>query len=207
MCTPSTLIQLHRVPPMPTSMLARVLSASILALAVVGAPACAGEAAKGKDGKNGKDDKAGDAASDKSGEKPAEPIAGKPVEGEGKVATAPGGGAEEKEYALKIDPGEAKVGEESKVSIRVVPQGEWHMNLEYPTKLEITPPAGTTMAKPSLAKADAVKLDEQSCEFAVAFTPQEVGDKKFTGEFKFAICQAEACVPKTETIEFEVAVK
>lgn len=136
-----------------------------------------------------------------------EAIAGKPVEGEGKVAVAVGGGEPEKEYTLQIDPGDAKVGEESKVSIRVIPQGVWHMNLEYPTKLEITAPAGTTVAKPKLEKADAVKLDEQSCEFAIAFTPQEAGDKTFTGEFKFAVCQDEACVPKTEKLEFNVAVK
>lgn len=136
-----------------------------------------------------------------------EPIAGKPVEGEAKVAVASGSPATDKEYTLQIDPEEAKVGQESKVSIRVIPQGEWHMNLEYPTKLEVTAPAGTTVAKPQLAKADAIKLDEQSCEFAVTFTPQEAGDKTFTGEFKFAVCQEEACVPKTEKLEFNVAVK
>lgn len=137
----------------------------------------------------------------------AQPIAGKPVEGEGKLAVADSVGASDKEYTLQIDPEEAKVGEESTVSIRVIPQGEWHMNLEYPTKLEVTAPEGTTVAKPKLAKTDAVKLDEQSAEFAIAFTPQEAGEKTFTGEFKFAVCQEEACVPKTEKLEFKVAVK
>ncbi len=189
---------------MHTSAFVRALSVPLFALAVLAAPACAGsggEQAK-SDGAKAKPE-AGD---DKVGE-PGAPIAGKPVEGEGKVATAPGGEPGDKEYTLQIEPGEAKVGEQSKVSIRVVPQGKWHMNLEYPTKLEINPPDGTTVAKPKLAKADAVKLDEQGCEFAVAFTPQEAGDKKFTGEFKFAVCEDETCVPKTETLEFEVAVE
>lgn len=177
------------------------LAVSLLALlaAPIALGACAnsgGEApAKGKDGTDAKDAAGGEEA-----------IAGKPVEGEGKVARAPGGDVV-KEYTLQIDPAEAKVGEESKVSIRVIPQGEWHMNLEYPTKLQIEPPSGTTIAKPKLEKADAVKLDEQGCEFAVAFTPAEAGTKTFTGEFKFAVCQDEACVPKTETLQFEVAVK
>jgi hypothetical protein len=180
----------------PTSTFALVVSllASTFTL-TMGCANSGGEApAKGKDGTE----------ADKSGNDQA--IAGKPVEGEGKVAHAPGGEAT-KEYALQIDPAEATVGAESKVSIRVIPQGEWHMNLEYPTKLEINPPSGTTIAKPKLGKADAVKLDEQGCEFAIAFTPEEAGTKTFTGEFKFAVCQDEACVPKTETLQFEVAVK
>ncbi|MFO7566267.1 MAG: protein-disulfide reductase DsbD family protein [Enhygromyxa sp.] len=178
------------------------LVASLLASTALWA--CAGSGgetpAQGKDGKDGKD-----AAAQKSDDGQA--IAGKPVEGEGKVARAPGSGATDKEYTLQIEPQEAAAGEESKVSIRVIPQGEWHMNLEYPTKLTIEPPEGTTVAKPKLDKGDAVKLDEEGCEFAVAFTPAEAGAKTFTGEFKFAVCQDEACVPKTEKLQFEVAVK
>ncbi|HLT36212.1 MAG TPA: hypothetical protein VK034_08000 [Enhygromyxa sp.] len=183
---------------MPMPKLAVSLVSLVATLALAACASSGGEApAKGKDGK--------DAAAEKSPDD--QPIAGKPVEGEGKVATAPGTGDSQKEYTLQIDPGEATVGEESKVSIRVVPQGEWHMNLEFPTKLVIEPPTGTTVAKPKLEKADAVKLDEQGCEFAIAFTPSEAGAKTFTGEFKFAVCQDEACVPKTEKLQFEVAVK
>ena len=183
------------------SKLARVLTLSLFTLSI----ACAGSGgeAPAKTGEKGKD---GTAKQPSEGVQPAE-IEGKPVDGEGKVAVANGGAATSKEYALQIDPEEAKVGQESKVSIRVIPQGEWHMNLEYPAKLEITPPTGATVAKPKLEKGDAIKLDEQSLEFAVAFTPSEAGDKTFTGEFKFAVCQEEACVPKTEKLEFQVAVK
>jgi hypothetical protein len=138
----------------------------------------------------------------------AAPVEGTPVEGEQKVATvAPDGAGANEQYALQIEPGEAKVGQPGTVSIRVIPNATWHMNLEYPTKLTVTPPAGVEVAKPTMAKTDAVKFDEQNCEFAVAFTPSEAGDKVFTGEFKFAVCQDTACVPKTEKLEFHVAVK
>lgn len=188
---------------MPQSKLLRVCSClSLLALAGLVVPACASQsnddAAKSKEAKP--------APAEASEEQP-EPIAGQPVEGEQKTGTAPGEGAANEQYALQIEPGEAKVGEEGKVSIRVIPSADWHMNLEYPTKLEVTPPAGVEVAKPKLGKDDAVKLDERSCEFAVAFTPSEAGDKTFTGEFKFAVCQDTACVPKTEKLEFQVAVK
>ena len=62
------------------------------------------------------------------------------------------------------------------------------------------------LAKDKLKKADA-ELSEASCKFDVAFTPAKAGDAKFTGEFKFAVCQDEACSQVTENIEFQVAVK
>lgn len=136
-----------------------------------------------------------------------QPIAGTPVEGEQKVATAPAEGGSGEPYALQIEPGAAKVGEAATVAIRVVPNADWHMNLDYPTKLTVEPPAGVDVPKPKLAKDDAVKLDDHGCEFAVGFTPSEAGEKTFTGEFKFAVCQDTACVPKTEKLEFKVAVQ
>lgn len=152
-----------------------------------------------------KDGKTKDAEPAKS--EPA-PVEGTPVEGEQKVATvAPDGAGSNEQYALQIEPGAATVGQPGTVSIRVIPNATWHMNLEYPTKLTVTPPAGVEVAKPKLGKEDAVKFDEQNCEFSVAFTPSEAGDKVFTGEFKFAVCQDTACVPKTEKLEFHVAVK
>lgn len=160
------------------------------------------EAAKGKDGDAKKN------ADPAKSEAEAAAAEGQPVDGEQKVGTQAGdGGAETEQYALVIDPSEGKVGEEGQVTIRVVPSADWHMNLEYPTKLSVTPPAGIEVAKPKLSKDDAVKLDEQHCEFSVKYTPSEIGDKTFTGEIKFAVCQDTACVPKTETLEFQVAVK
>lgn len=176
----------------------------VLASLLLALPACANEAAKGKDAKDA-GDKAGE---DKAGEDTPEPIAGKPVEGEGKVGTKAGAEeGDEKQYSLQIDPGEGKVGEEGKVTVRVVPEGAWHMNLEYPTALTVEAPEGVEVAKAKLKKDDAVTLDEKKAEFAVSFTPSEAGDKTFTGEFKFAVCQDEVCSPKTEKLEFRVAVK
>ena len=176
----------------------------LLACVLLALPACAGsdntEAAKGKDDNAAK---SGDVAPVE-----AEPAAGKPVEGDGNPATKPGDGdAGAPEYTLQIEPADATVGTQSAVSIRVVPKETWHINLEYPTSLKVEAPAGVTLANASQKKGDAVKLDEQSCEFAVKLTPSEAGDKVFTGEFKFAVCQDDACAPKTEKLEFTVAVK
>jgi hypothetical protein len=120
------------------------------------------------------------------------------------VEGAPPGGDER--YALQIETPEAKAGQESKVTVRVVPKDPWHMNLDFPTSLAVSAGDSVALAKDKLKKADA-QLSEERCQFDVAFTPKQAGDAKFTGEFKFAVCQDEACAPVTENLEFQVAVK
>jgi hypothetical protein len=111
-------------------------------------------------------------------------------------------------YALAVEPpAEAKAGQPSKVTVRVVPKAPWHMNLDFPTSLKIEAPTGVTLTKAELKKADATTLDENSCQFDVAFTPTAAGEQSFTGKFKFAVCQDEACSPVTEDVAFKVAVK
>lgn len=121
-----------------------------------------------------------------------------------KVVDGPG----DDRFALRITPpDDAAVGKEGVVTIAAVPQGPWHINLDFPTKLALAAPDGVALAKAELAKGDAAKLDDKSAEFAVKFTPSSAGDKAFTGEFKFAVCQDEACSPVTEKVSFTVAVK
>ncbi len=132
---------------------------------------------------------------DKPVEKPADKV---------KVVDGPG----EDRFALRIEPPtDAAVGREGVVKVSAVPQGPWHINLDFPTKLTLSAPKDVTLAKAELAKADAAAITEKSADFAVKFTPTAAGDKEFTGEFKFAVCQDEACSPVTEKVSFKVAVK
>lgn len=144
---------------------------------------------------------------------------GDPGQGEpGKVAQS-GGGEKVKvvegappsvddRYALEIQPpADAAAGKESEVVVRVVPKAPWHINLDFPTSLKLTPPAGLTLASANLAKADARKLDDEHCEFAVKVTPSATGEHAVTGQLKFAVCQDEACSPVTQDVEIRVAVK
>jgi hypothetical protein len=121
------------------------------------------------------------------------------------VEGAPPGGDDR--YALSIETPEAKAGERAQVVVRVVPKAPWHMNLDFPTSLELEPPGGVEVTKASLKKADAAELDEDQCRFDVEFEAADAGEKAFTGTFKFAVCQDDACVPVTESVEFKVAVR
>lgn len=189
--------------------LARSLSLATLGLCL--AAGCGGESKPAAKNPN-----PSSAAADKGGAEPEGGAMGAKVEAirdeaaagdkvkvvEGK---APGG---DDRYALQIEPpAEAAAGEEGEVVVRVVPKEPWHMNLDFPTSLKVTPPAGITLANADLKKGDARKLDDRACEFAVKFTPQQAGEHTMTGRFKFAVCQDEACSPVTEDVEFKVAVK
>jgi hypothetical protein len=130
----------------------------------------------------------------------------KPADGGTKVVE--GGDPVDDRYTLRVDPpADAVAGREGTVKVTVVPKAPWHMNLDFPTSLAIGAPDGVTLAKQEMKKADADKLDENSAEYSVKFTPAAAGDKSFTGKFKFAVCQDEACSPVTEEVAFKVAVK
>jgi|GEM_PF-2050129 len=184
-------------PAMSSPVLPRAVRLSLLSLALVAA--CGG------------DQKPATADARTPEKSTAPPVADKPatpVADASKTKIIEGADPAEARYDLRVEPpADAVAGREGTVKVTVVPKAPWHMNLDFPTSLALSPPDGVTLAKAELKKADARKLDENSAEFDVKFTPAAAGDKEFTGKFKFAVCQDEACSPVTEEVAFKVAVK
>jgi hypothetical protein len=120
---------------------------------------------------------------------------------------------EEGTLAVVVPP-DAKAGAETVARITVTPAKGYHVNTEYPTKLQITPPSGVTVAKTEFtagghdkAKGDAAELEEQGMAFAVKLTPAASGSYTISGKFKFAVCDASQCLPKKEAIAITLAAK
>jgi hypothetical protein len=119
------------------------------------------------------------------------------------------------EGKLAIEPpGEVAAGSEAVARITVTPGKGYKVNTEYPTKLTLTPPTGVTLAKDKFtaggrdkAKGDADKMDEKELTFAVKLTPAASGSYTINGSFKFAVCDADQCLAKQETIAIAVAAK
>lgn len=131
-----------------------------------------------------------------------------PADGGDKVKIVAGKDPLDDRYVLTVEPpSDVAVGAQGLVKVTVVPKAPWHMNLDYPTSLAVAAPKDVTLPKAEQRKDDAVKIDDNGAEFGVAFTPASAGEKSFTGTFKFAVCQEDACAPVTEDIEFRVAVK
>ena len=119
---------------------------------------------------------------------------------------------EEGQLAIEVPP-DAKAGAETIAKVTVTPSAKFKINFEYPTKLTLETPAGVTLAKAKFeaggadqGKGDADKFEEKLLTFAVKLTPT-AGSHTINGSFKFAVCDKDQCLPKKESITFQVAAK
>jgi hypothetical protein len=110
-------------------------------------------------------------------------------------------------YIVKVAPGGSyAAGKPGAVTVTLTPKSGWHVNLDFPTKLEVTAPADVTLASAKLKKEDAASFGEQGATFRVTFTPGSAGVKEFKGKFKFVICNDDSCDPSTEELSWKVGV-
>jgi hypothetical protein len=100
-----------------------------------------------------------------------------------------------------------QVGTAAAAQVVLKPTGGYHLNKEFPTQLEVTPPAGVAVDKAKQTVADAARFEETGAEFAVHYTAKDAGAKKFTATFRFAVCTETTCDPKRETLAWNVDVK
>jgi len=98
-------------------------------------------------------------------------------------------------------------GAQGTVEVTLSPKSGWHVNQDFPTKLEVTAPDGVVVAKAKLKKEDAAAFDEHHAVFKVAFTPAAAGAKTFAARFRFVVCNDDSCDPNTEQLAWKVAVK
>jgi hypothetical protein len=111
-------------------------------------------------------------------------------------------------YTVKLaSPDKLRTGAKGSASLEITPKKGWHLNDEFPYKLSVTAPAGTTVAKPEQTKKDTVAFSHQSMKWAIDFTASSAGDKAFTGKVKFAVCTETSCDPKKEELAFQVKVE
>ncbi len=133
----------------------------------------------------------------------------------------PGGAAADNPFRLKpeegtlaiVAPAEGPAGAEVVATVNVTPAGPYHINLEFPTKLDLTGPAAVVITKPKLtagghdkAKGDADAFEDGKLTFTVRMTAQP-GAHTVTGTFKFAVCDKDTCLAKKEQISIAVAAK
>lgn len=119
------------------------------------------------------------------------------------------------EGTLRVEaPAEVKTGSEAVAKITVTPGKGYHVNTEYPIKLTIASTENMRLPKTNFvagghdkSKGDADTLDERTLTFEVRFTPETSGSYTVPGRFKFAVCDANQCLPKKEPISFVVAAK
>ena len=121
---------------------------------------------------------------------------------EGSIAGAVAG----KPFSVTVAPVSGHKGLAVKATVVVKPGAGYHINEEFPTKLSLKAPAGVTVAKAELGKADA-KLSKDECRFEVTLTGTETGKKTVAGDLRFAVCTDTTCDPQKAAVSLEVDVK
>ena len=114
--------------------------------------------------------------------------------------------AEERLYEITNPQSKVAVGAKSTTSVTIATKNGWHVNAEAPITLSLTAPAGITLPKAKLARADLAASTKESARFDVAFEAAEVGPKVIAAEARFVICQETACKPVKETLTLNIDV-
>jgi hypothetical protein len=129
----------------------------------------------------------------------------------GKTKVIPMGGttlAETDTYVVNANvPASATTGADTVVTINLTPKTGWKINQEFPTKLKVTAPEGVSLASDTQSASDADKFSEKAAVFQVKFKAESAGDKKFTADFRFAVCTDATCDPKKAALAWNLPVK
>lgn len=91
--------------------------------------------------------------------------------------------------------------------IALTPSEGWHVNQEYPMRIELTAPAGVGLAKNELERTDAAEYADERARFDVAFTPTAAGEHRVLAKVDFAVCTPQNCVPDERTLALVLPVQ
>jgi hypothetical protein len=109
-------------------------------------------------------------------------------------------------YEIKKTEPKIAVGATATASLTITAKAGWHVNAEAPITIALTPPAGVTLAKAKLTRADLAHSSPDAARFDIPFSATEAGKKTINAEARFVLCQEQACKPVKETLALAVDV-
>jgi hypothetical protein len=101
---------------------------------------------------------------------------------------------------------EYSAGSAATLKVVLEARGNYHVNQDYPIKIDLKAPAGVTLPKSSLGKPDAAEFGEKIARFEVPFTAT-AGAHELSADVDFAVCTPETCVPDQRKLAIKLAVK
>ena len=103
-------------------------------------------------------------------------------------------------YEIKKTEPKVAVGATGTASLTITTKGGWHVNAEAPISVAVTPPAGVSVPKAKLTRADLAQSTQESARFDIPVSATEAGKKTINAEARFVLCQEQACKPVKETL-------
>ena len=99
------------------------------------------------------------------------------------------------------------VGKAGEVEIELEGRGEWHVNQDYPIRVDLKAGPGVGLQQKELVKDDAKEFNEDKVRFVAALEPTEAGDYEVSCDVSFAMCTDENCILEKRTVAMQVKVE
>jgi len=98
------------------------------------------------------------------------------------------------------------VGKVGEVELALEGRGPWHVNQEYPIRVDLKAAPGVVLKKNELVKDDAKEFGENKVRFLVGVEPSTAGAHELRCDVSFAMCTDETCILETRTVSMQLEV-
>lgn len=111
-------------------------------------------------------------------------------------------------FLLAVAPTQAgyPIGKVGDLEIALEGRGAWHVNQEYPIRIDLKAGPGVTLKKNELGKDDAKEFGEDKARFLVEVEPSAAGEHEVTCDVSFAMCTEENCILEKRTVSMQLKV-
>lgn len=112
-------------------------------------------------------------------------------------------------FLLAVAPAQSKyvTGQVGEVEIALEGRGQWHVNQEYPIRVDLEAAPEVALLKTKLVKDDAKEFGEKKVRFVAAVEPSATGEHEVTCDVSFAMCTEENCVLERRTVAMKLEVQ
>ena len=112
-------------------------------------------------------------------------------------------------FLLAVAPAQPKyrAGKAGELEIALEGRGEWHVNQEYPIRVDLKGAPEVTFAKTELVKDDAKEFGDEKVRFVAGVEPSAPGEHEVTCDVSFAMCTEENCILEKRTVAMKLEVQ
>lgn len=133
-----------------------------------------------------------------------------PSTGEPRAEDAPAGPRiETGSFLLAVAPSKTgyRVGKPGEVEIALESRGPWHVNQEYPIRVDLSTGSAVALDKKELVKEDAREFGEKKVRFVAEVEPSQAGEHEVSCDVSFALCTDENCILERRTVKTKLDVE
>jgi hypothetical protein len=113
---------------------------------------------------------------------------------------------EDNTFKLSLAPAPGYAGgKEGAVELKLEARGGYHVNQDYPIRVDLKAPGDVKLDKTTLGKPDAAQFSEASARFSLPFSAT-AGAHELTATVDFAVCTKETCLPDQRTVALALQV-